>query len=293
MFGTVKELIELSKNNNKSIADIMIEQEILATNKTKEDIISLMTDNYKVMESAIESGIKGVKSYSGITGGDGKRMYDYIDEGNYLTDEIFLKAICYAISTNEVNAAMGVICATPTAGSAGVVPAVLFSLKEKLKLSEDDCINFLFTAGAFGYIIANNACISGAAGGCQAEVGSASGMAAAAAVIAKGGTGEQAAHALSISLKNMMGLVCDPVAGLVEVPCISRNAAGAVNALCAAEMALAGIKSVIPTDEVIEAMYQVGINMPVELRETALGGIATTKTGLEIKEKIFGCSKCK
>jgi len=287
MFTTIEELINLSESSGKSIAELMILQETKATGKTEEFVINKMTENYKVMEKAIESGIKGVQSYSGITGGDGKRMHDYIEKGNYLTDETFLKAICYAISTNEVNAAMGIICATPTAGSAGVVPSVLFSLKEKLNLSEKDCIDFLFTAGAFGYIIANNACISGAAGGCQAEVGSASGMAAAAAVIIKGGDATQATSALALALKNMMGLVCDPVAGLVEVPCITRNAAGAVNALCSAEMALAGIKTIIPADEVIEAMHQVGINMPVELRETALGGVATTKTGLEIKNKLF------
>ena len=291
MFGTVEELINLSESSNKTIAEIMITQEMNATKKSKEFIVNKMLQNLKVMDSAIQSGIKGVNSYSGITGGDGKRMHEYIQKGDFLTDEIFLKAICYAISTNEVNAAMGLICATPTAGSAGVVPAVLFSLKEKLNLSEQDCLDFLFTAGAFGYIIANNACISGAAGGCQAEVGSASAMAAAASVIIKGGTPRQASSALALALKNMMGLVCDPVAGLVEVPCITRNAAGAVNALCSAEMALAGVKSIIPADEVIEAMHRVGINMPVELRETALGGIANTKTGIEIKEKLFSCNK--
>jgi L-serine dehydratase len=193
-----------------------------------------------------------------------------------------------AVATNEVNAAMGTICATPTAGSAGVVPGTLFAVKEKLNPTREEMIAFLFTAGAFGFVVANNASISGAAGGCQAEVGSASGMAAAAIVEMAGGSPEQCAEAMAITLKNMLGLVCDPVAGLVEVPCVKRNAMGAANAMVAADMALAGITSRIPCDEVIDAMYKIGLSMPTALKETAQGGLAATPTGRELEAKIFG-----
>ncbi|MEQ8198363.1 MAG: L-serine ammonia-lyase, iron-sulfur-dependent, subunit alpha [Clostridiaceae bacterium] len=174
---------------------------------------------------------------------------------------------------------MGVVCATPTAGSSGVLPGVLLAAKEKFGLSDDEVIKYLFTAGAFGYIIANNAFISGAAGGCQAEIGSASAMAAAAVAEMAGGTPVQAAHAMAMALKNMLGLACDPLAGLVEVPCIKRNAAGASNALIAEDMALAGVESKVPWDEVISAMYQIGLSMPASLRETSTGGLAATETG--------------
>lgn len=183
---------------------------------------------------------------------------------------------------------MGTICATPTAGSAGVVPGTLFAVKNKLNPTKEQMIRYLFTSGAFGFVVANNASISGAAGGCQAEVGSAAAMAAAAIVEMAGGTPQQSAHAFSISLKNMLGLVCDPVAGLVEVPCVKRNAMGAANAIVAADMALAGVTSRIPTDEVIDAMYRIGRTMPSALRETGQGGLAATPTGRALEAKIFG-----
>ncbi len=192
------------------------------------------------------------------------------------------------MATNEVNAAMGIICATPTAGSAGVVPGVLFGVEHKLKPTEEQKLAFLFTSGAFGFVVANNASISGAAGGCQAEVGSATGMAAAALVELAGGSPKQSAHAMAIALKNMLGLVCDPVAGLVEVPCVKRNAAGASLAITAADMALAGIESRIPCDEVIEAMYRIGQTLPESLRETGEGGLAATPTGRKLEAAIFG-----
>jgi L-serine dehydratase len=199
-----------------------------------------------------------------------------------------LDAVSKAMATNEVNAAMGTICATPTAGSAGVVPGTLFALKGKLNPTREQMIEYLFASGAFGFVVANNASISGAAGGCQAEVGSATGMAAAAIVELAGGTPSQSAEAFAIALKNMLGLVCDPVAGLVEVPCVKRNAMGASNAIVAADMALAGIVSRIPCDEVIDAMYKIGLSMPSALRETAQGGLAATPTGRELEAKIFG-----
>lgn len=199
-----------------------------------------------------------------------------------------MAAVENAIATNEVNAAMGVICATPTAGSSGTLPGALFMLEQRLGLSEDQMIRFLFTAGGLGLIIANHAGIAGATGGCQEEVGSASAMAAAAAVEAAGGSPEQSSQALAIALSNLLGLVCDPIAGLVEIPCVKRNAIGAGNALIAADMALAGCTSMIPADECISALDKVGRSMSVDLRETGLGGLAGTPTGQAIKAKIFG-----
>ncbi|MEK4010847.1 L-serine ammonia-lyase, iron-sulfur-dependent, subunit alpha [Peribacillus sp. FSL M8-0224] len=288
MFRNVAELVELAESKQKKISTLMIEQEMEVTGKSREEIIRQMGVNLDVMEQAVEKGLQGVRSVSGLTGGDAVLLQNYIKSGNFLSGELLLDAVSKAVATNEVNAAMGTICATPTAGSAGVVPGTLFALQNKLKPNREQKIEFLFTAGAFGFVVANNASISGAAGGCQAEVGSASGMAAAAIVEMAGGTPAQSAEAMAITLKNMLGLVCDPVAGLVEVPCVKRNAMGAANAMVAADMALAGITSRIPCDEVIDAMYKIGQTMPSALRETAQGGLAATPTGRELEAKIFG-----
>ncbi|TKH03956.1 L-serine ammonia-lyase, iron-sulfur-dependent, subunit alpha [Peribacillus simplex] len=288
MFRNVAELVELAESKQKKISTLMIEQEMEVTGKSREEIIRQMGVNLDVMEQAVEKGLQGVRSVSGLTGGDAVLLQTYIKSGNSLSGELLLDAVSKAVATNEVNAAMGTICATPTAGSAGVVPGTLFALQNKLKPDREQKIEFLFTAGAFGFVVANNASISGAAGGCQAEVGSASGMAAAAIVEMAGGTPAQSAEAMAITLKNMLGLVCDPVAGLVEVPCVKRNAMGAANAMVAADMALAGITSRIPCDEVIDAMYKIGQTMPSALRETAQGGLAATPTGRELEAKIFG-----
>jgi L-serine dehydratase len=288
MFRNVAELVELAESKQVKIAEIMIQQEIEVTGLTREEIIEKMDRNLTVMEQAIERGLKGVQSFSGLTGGDAVLLQNYIKSGKALTGNILLDAVSKAVATNEVNAAMGTICATPTAGSAGVVPGTLFAVKEKLNPTRMEMIEFLFTSAAFGFVVANNASISGAAGGCQAEVGSASGMAAAAIVELAGGTPSQSAEAMAITLKNMLGLVCDPVAGLVEVPCVKRNAMGASNAMTAADMALAGIKSKIPCDEVINAMFLIGQSMPSSLRETAEGGLAATPTGKRLEKEIFG-----
>ncbi|OCA83872.1 L-serine ammonia-lyase, iron-sulfur-dependent, subunit alpha [Pseudobacillus wudalianchiensis] len=288
MFKSAAELVKLAEDQQKKISDIMIEQEQEVTGKSYEEIIELMGKNLDVMEQAVERGLKGVHSLSGLTGGDAVLLQQYIQKGNTLSGPLLLDAVSKAVATNEVNAAMGTICATPTAGSAGVVPGTLFAVQEKLKPTREEKIHFLFTAGAFGYIVANNASISGAAGGCQAEVGSASGMAAAAITEMAGGTPAQCAEAMAITLKNMLGLVCDPVAGLVEVPCVKRNAMGAANAMVAADMALAGVTSRIPCDEVIDAMYKIGQTMPSALRETAGGGLAATPTGRKLEAKIYG-----
>ncbi|KAA1042764.1 L-serine ammonia-lyase, iron-sulfur-dependent, subunit alpha [Macrococcus equipercicus] len=288
MFKSVAELVTICETENKKIYEVMIEQEMAVSKRSYEDIYKGMERNLEVMEQAVERGLNGVQSPTGLTGMDAVKMREYIEKGNMLSGELLLDAVAKAVATNEVNAAMGLICATPTAGSAGVVPGTLFAVKNKLKATREDMVNFLFTTGAFGFVVANNASISGAAGGCQAEVGSAAAMAAAAIVEMAGGSPKQSAHAFAICMKNMLGLVCDPVAGLVEVPCVKRNAAGASNAIVSADMALAGIESRIPTDEVIEAMYKIGQTMPSALRETGRGGLAGTKTGQEMKERIFG-----
>ncbi|WP_028398975.1 L-serine ammonia-lyase, iron-sulfur-dependent, subunit alpha [Ectobacillus panaciterrae] len=290
MFRNVAELVELAESKRVKIAEIMIQQEMRVTGLSREAVIGKMGQNLTVMEQAVERGLQGVHSVSGLTGGDAVLLQNYIQSGKALCGDLILDAVSKAVATNEVNAAMGTICATPTAGSAGVVPGTLFAVRNKLNPTREQMIEFLFTAGAFGFVVANNASISGAAGGCQAEVGSASGMAAAAIAEMAGGTPSQAAEAMAITLKNMLGLVCDPVAGLVEVPCVKRNAMGAANAMVAADMALAGITSRIPCDEVIDAMYKIGQTMPVALRETAQGGLAATPTGRELEAKIFGVS---
>ncbi|MBT2637788.1 L-serine ammonia-lyase, iron-sulfur-dependent, subunit alpha [Bacillus sp. ISL-39] len=293
MFRNVAELVELAEKNQVKIAEIMIRQEIEVSGRSREEIIAQMDNNLQVMERAVERGLSGVKSQTGLTGGDAVLMQNYIASGKSLAGNLLLDAVSKAVATNEVNAAMGIICATPTAGSAGVVPGTLFAVKEKLNPTRMEMIEYLFTTAAFGFVVANNASISGAAGGCQAEVGSAAGMAAAAIVEMAGGTPQQSSDAFAITLKNMLGLVCDPVAGLVEVPCVKRNAMGASNAITAADMALAGITSRIPCDEVIGAMYAIGQTMPSALRETAEGGLAATPTGRRLEEEIFGKPKTK
>ncbi|TKI53239.1 L-serine ammonia-lyase, iron-sulfur-dependent, subunit alpha [Lysinibacillus mangiferihumi] len=287
LFHNVRELVERAEREEKQISELMIEQEILISGRTRQEIMQQMDQNLTVMEEAVERGLQGVKSVTGLTGGDAVLLQNYIAQGKSLSGDLLLDAVSKAVATNEVNAAMGTICATPTAGSAGVVPGTLFAVKNKLNPTREQMIRYLFTSGAFGFVVANNASISGAAGGCQAEVGSAAGMAAAAIVEMAGGTPQQCAEAFAITLKNMLGLVCDPVAGLVEVPCVKRNAMGAANSLVAADMALAGVKSRIPCDEVIGAMYRIGQSMSPNLKETARGGLAATPTGKAISNAIL------
>lgn len=288
VFRNVAELVERAESENIKISEVMILQEMEVKEMTREDVMGQMDRNLTVMEKAVEDGLEGVQSHSGLTGGDAVLIQKYMKEKDSLSGHLLLDAVSKAVATNEVNAAMGTICATPTAGSAGVVPGTLFAVKNKLNPTREEMIRFLFTSGAFGYVVANNASISGAAGGCQAEVGSAAGMASAAIVEMAGGTPSQCAEAMAITLKNMLGLVCDPVAGLVEVPCVKRNAMGASNAMVSADLALAGVTSRIPCDEVIDAMYRIGQTMPVALRETAQGGLAATPTARELEAKIYG-----
>lgn len=286
MFFSIAELVEQSQNY-PSVAELMIATEQELSGRSRQQIIELMERNLTVMENSIAEGVAGVKSVTGLTGGDAKKLQDYIASGEFLSGPTLLAAVQNAIAVNEVNAKMGLICATPTAGSAGVVAGVLVAFREQLQLARQGQLDFLFTAGAFGLVIANNASISGAEGGCQAEIGSAAAMAAAALVCAKGGSAQQAAQAVAITLKNMMGLICDPVAGLVEVPCVKRNALGSSQAVVSADMALAGISSVIPPDEVVAAMYQVGRQMPGIFKETAEGGLAVTPTAQRLQKEIL------
>lgn len=288
-FTSITQLVELAESQNKKISEIMIESEMEIHNRSKEDIVEQMRNSLYVMRDAIEKGLtEEIKSRSGLSGGDGKKLAQYLANGHYLSGSTILEAVSKSVATSEVNASMGTIVATPTAGSVGILPGTIFASAKKLHSSEEEMVHALFTAGAIGLVIANNAFISGAAGGCQAEVGSATAMAAAAVVEMAGGTPTQSANALAIALKNMLGLTCDPVAGLVEVPCVKRNAMGAANAMIAADMALAGIQSVIPPDEVIETMYRIGCAMPMPLKETALGGLAATPTARKFEVEIFG-----
>ena len=271
-----------------NIAELMISTETELSGRSRDEIIHIMKKNLQVMKNSVTDGLTPSKSISGLTGGDAVKMDAYLKSGKTLSDTTVLTAVRNAIAVNELNAKMGLVCATPTAGSAGCLPAVLTTAIDKLNLSEEEQLEFLFTAGAFGLVIGNNASISGAEGGCQAEVGSASAMSAAALVKAAGGSAYQASQAVAFVIKNMLGLICDPVAGLVEVPCVKRNALGSSFALVAADMALAGIESQIPVDEVVDAMYQVGSSLPTAFRETAEGGLATTPTGRRLQTKIFG-----
>lgn len=289
MFYTIEELIQQADEHfGGDVAELMITTESELTGRHRKEILTLMSRNLTVMKSSVKNGLTSNKSVSGLTGGDASKLDHYIQAGKTLAGPAILSAARNAIAVNELNAKMGLVCATPTAGSAGCLPAVLSVAVEKLELTEKEQVNFLFSAGAFGLVIANNASISGAEGGCQAEVGSASAMSAAALTLAAGGTAYQASQAICFVIKNMLGLICDPVAGLVEIPCIKRNAMGASFALVAADMALAGIESKIPADEVIDAMYQVGSSLPTAFRETAEGGLAATPTGKRLAHKLFG-----
>ena len=290
MYASIEELISDATIKNLPISELVIQAECNDMNVSRNDVWRKMKHNLDTMRLAVSRGAHGigVHSKTGLTGGDAVKIKDYRKSHKTLSGDMIMSAVQSAIATNEVNAAMGVICATPTAGSSGTLPGVLFTLEKRLGLDEEQMVRFLFTAGGFGMVIANNACIAGATGGCQAEVGSASGMGAAAAVEVAGGTPKQSANAMAIAISNLLGLVCDPIAGLVEVPCINRNAIGSSNALISADMALAGCESMIPADEVISAMDKVGKNMPESLRETGIGGLSGTPTGQEIRMRIFG-----
>ena len=265
---------------------------VLATDMEEREVsetasMERMRFTWQAMLDSVESYQGERRSVSGLVGGDGARMRDYAAKGTSLSGDYLTEVIATALSVGESNACMCKIVAAPTAGACGVLPAVLVPLYKQSGLEEDDVLKALYVASGIGAVIAFRACIAGAAGGCQAEIGSASAMAAGALTALRGGDAEQIGNAVAMALKNLMGLVCDPVAGLVEVPCVKRNVVGAVNAISCADMALAGVTSRIPVDQVIDCMGDVGRRMPVEFRETALGGLAVTPFGQSVKEKML------
>ena len=285
---TGEELLEICEKENISLSEYAIRCEVEEKGLTREEVIDRMRKNLHVMKNAANEGReKEVYSVSGLIGGDGYKINNYAKKKT-LTGRATNLAMAMALSSSEVNASMGKIVACPTAGSCGILPAVILAAGEQLELNEDELIQGLLAAAAVGMIIGMNATLSGAEGGCQAECGSASAMGAAAVVEMMGGTPKMSLDAGSIILQNVLGLVCDPVAGLVEIPCAKRNAQGAITALCTADMVMAGVEAKIPFDDAVSAMYKVGKSLPSELRETALGGVAVTKAGLELKEKVFG-----
>ena len=284
-FHTGEELLALCRSEHMPISRVALAYEEEAGERSREEILAEMEKNLATMEESIRVGLEDKQtSITGLMGDAADKLMNFREEA--LMGKNLAAITAASLAVVEVNASMGRIVAAPTAGASGVLPGVVIEYARQQGLPREKMIEALFNGGAIGILIAHNACISGASGGCQAEIGSASGMAAAAICSVRGGSKEQMGHACAMALKNLMGLVCDPVAGLVEVPCVKRNVGGAVNALAAADMALAGIASHIPVDQVIDAMGEVGMKMDVSLRETSMGGVATSPKGLEIAERL-------
>ncbi len=287
-YMTIAELTAAAREQGKTISEVVLADQSAQMEMAPEELYARMERSLDVMQEAIRAGMDPeLRSTSGLTGGDAAKMLAYGESGG-MTGSFLNKAMARAIAVAEYNAAMGKIVAAPTAGSCGIIPGTVLSVLEEGRCTKKQAVMALFTSGAVGMVIANKAVLAGAQGGCQAECGSAAAMAAAALVELSGGTPEQSEHAVAIAIKNQLGLVCDPVAGLVEIPCIKRNVAGIMVAFSAAEMALAGIDSKIPADECISAMREVGEALPCALKETAQGGLATTLTGLRMKKQVFG-----
>ena len=283
-FRSAQELLALCRQTQRPISELMRRRECELGETTRDQVDHRMARVLEIMrESASLPLKKPAKSTGGLIGGESKKLHDHAARGKAICGDVLQRAITYAMGVAEVNASMGLIVAAPTAGSAGVVPGLLLALQDCYKISDDRLIDALFNAGAVGYLAMRNATVAGAVGGCQAEVGVAAAMAASATVELMGGTPEQCLDAASTVLMNLLGLVCDPVGGLVEYPCQNRNAAGVANALIAAELALSGVKQLIPFDEMLEIMYAVGRRLPIELRETALGGCAAAPSA---------CARC-
>ena len=283
-FKKAAELLSLCKEYDKPISQIMMDRECEMTEKPLDEIRSRMAVSLQIMRDATKEAInQPSQSMGGLIGGESRKLSDLQSSGKNIAGNLLSKAIAYSMGVLEVNASMGLIVAAPTAGSSGVIPGVLLALQEEYDFTDDQIIDALFTCSAIGYLAMLNATVAGAVGGCQAEIGVAAAMAAAAVVELMGGTPEQCTDAASTVLMNMLGLVCDPVGGLVEYPCQNRNASGASNAIVAAEISLAGIHQLIPLDEMMDIMYTVGKKLPAELRETALGGCALSPSA---------CAKC-
>lgn len=288
MISSFEELQTTANERGLKISDISLAEQIADSEVTEEGALAKMAVALDTMLDSISNGCRpDIKSVSGLTGGNAYKMQVQIDKGKTVMGPLISNAIKMALAVAETNAAMGKIVAAPTAGSCGILPGALGALIQERGVSKEAAVKALFTAGEVGLIIANNASISGAEGGCQAECGTASAMAAAAIVELSGGSVDMCINAVAITIKCILGLVCDPVAGLVEVPCVKRNASGVTLAFTAAEMALAGITSVIPADEVVHVMKRVGQSLPASLRETAEGGLAATQTGKQLHTDIF------
>ena len=283
---SMQEIFDRMHSSGKPFWQIVLETDMEEREVSRADSWERMRYTWRKMVEASDSYTGERRSHSGLVGGDGKRMRDYLATKDTVGGAFFAEMIAEALAMGESNACMRRIVAAPTAGACGVMPAVLIPLYRREHIPEDDILRALYVASGIGAVVAYKASISGASGGCQAEIGTASAMAAGALVQLRCGTAEQIGHAAAMALKNLLGLICDPVAGLVEVPCVKRNVIGAANAVCAADMALAGIVSRVPVDQVIEAMGDVGRRLPIEFRETALGGLAVTPFGRQIKEKL-------
>ena len=288
-YETISQLVTKAEKKGIRISDLVLADQAEAMETPALELREKMELQFVVMTESVKSGLeKNQKSTSGLTGGEGYAMKSYVDEQGGLCGPLMGRAIARALAVAGCNASMGRIVAAPTAGSCGILPGCLVSLVEDRGFREEDVIMSMFTAGAFGMVIANRASIAGAQGGCQAECGSAAAMAAAALVEIMGGSPAQCAHACAMAIASQLGLVCDPVAGLVEIPCIKRNASGLVIAFSSADMALAGIESRIPADECLDAMRNIGDAMSDTLKETAKGGLAATPTGIRLQKQIFG-----
>ena len=286
MLDSLQQIIDCAEKTNRLFWEVVLEDDMNQRQVSREQSMAKMLTVWKAMEDASHNYTGARRSVSGLVGGDGLKMRQYNLKGKNLAGGYVGEVIAEALSMAESNACMCRIVAAPTAGACGVLPAVLLPLCHREELSQQQVLEALYVASGIGAVVAHRASIAGASGGCQAEIGTASAMAAGALVALRRGSAAQIGHAVAITLKNLMGLVCDPVAGLVEVPCVKRNVIGAMNAVSAADMALAGIESRIPVDEVIDAMGDVGRRMPVEFRETALGGLAATPTGQEVKRRM-------
>lgn len=281
-------LLDESAKNNLSLGQVVLREEQRDSGASAEAIRARLERTWQVMKNAASAGIAtDMKSVSGLTGGDAATYYRHCRNHKNLLGPLEAKAVAYALATSGYNAAMGVIAAAPTAGSAGILPGVLIAAQEEYSFPDRDALDALLTAAGIGAVTAARATISGAAGGCQAECGTAAAMAAAALADAMGGSPRQCVNAAALALKNSLGLVCDPVAGLVEVPCVKRNGIYAVLAIAAADLALAGLESFVPLDQVIDAMYQIGCGMPACVRETGEGGLAVTPAGIAAKRRLF------
>ena len=284
---SMQEIFDAIEKTNQPFWRVVLATDMEEREVTEAASMERMRFTWQAMLDSVESYQGERRSVSGMVGGDGARVRDYAAREKTLSGDYLTEVIATALSVGESNACMCKIVAAPTAGACGVLPAVLVPLYKQGNIEEEDILKALYVASGIGAVIAFRACIAGAAGGCQAKIGSASAMAAGALTAIRGGNADQIGNAVAMALKNLMGLVCDPVAGLVEVPCVKRNVVGAVNAISCADMALAGVTSRIPVDQVIDCMGDVGRRMPVEFRETALGGLAVTPFGQSVKEKML------